>query len=203
MLNPTPIYKGAEANLYVEDGKLIKHRVKKEYRIDELDRRLRKQRTTREVKILENARRIGINVPKVYETNISEYKIVMEFIKGEPLRDIISNSGDDRVKEIALKMGRIIAKMHKTDLIHNDLTTSNMLMHENEIYVIDFGLSSMSRRVEEKAMDIVVLKKSLRAMYPSRFGLIWSGVCEGYKDYSEHEEILKRAEAIEKRARYL
>lgn len=198
-----PIYKGAEANLYPEDNKLIKHRIKKNYRIPEIDKKLRRRRTKREAKLLDTARRIGVNVPRVYETDLNENKILMEFIEGEPLRDIILNSDEEKIKEIAAEIGKIIAKLHEADLIHNDLTTSNMLLCNEKIYMIDFGLGVISKRLEDKAMDLVVLKKSLRAMYPVRFEIIWKGLCKGYKNYKEYSEIFKRIEAIEKRARYL
>lgn len=202
-MNQKPIYKGAEANLYRENNKLIKHRIKKDYRIPEIDKKLRRRRTKREAKLLDTARNIGVNVPRVYETNLNENKILMEFIEGEPLRDIILNSDREKIEEIAKGVGKIIAKLHEADLIHNDLTTSNMLLYNEKIYMIDFGLGVISKRIEDKAMDIVVLKKSLRAMYPERFEIIWNGICGGYQNYQEYSGVFKRIEAIEKRARYL
>lgn len=202
-IDPEPIYKGAEANLYHENNKLIKHRVRKKYRIPELDKKLRRRRTKREAKLLDDARRAGIKVPKVYETRRDECKILMEFIDGEPLRDIIIESGEKETGKIAGKIGKIIAVLHESDLIHNDLTTSNMLLYKDEIYMIDFGLGVMSKRLEDKAMDMVVLKKSLRAMYPVKFEVIWEGICAGYRNYDNYLEIFKRIETIEKRARYL
>ena len=202
-MNQKPIYKGAEANLYQKNNKLIKNRIKKDYRIPELDKKLRRRRTKREAKLLDNARRIGVRVPKVYETDINENKILMEFIDGKPLRDIILNSDEEEIKEIARNIGKIITRLHESDLIHNDLTTSNMLMYKGEIYMIDFGLGVMSKRLEDKAVDLVVLKKSLKAMYPVKFELLWDGICEGYKNYDIYSEVFKRINVIEKRARYV
>ncbi len=198
-----PIYKGAEANIYMEDNKVIKHRIKKDYRIPEIDKKLRRRRTKRESKLLDAAIRAGVNVPRVYETNINENKILMEFIDGVPIREVILNSDYDEIKKIAVGIGKTIAKLHKSDLIHNDLTTSNMLEYDNKIYIIDFGLGIVSKRIEDKAVDLVVLKKSLQAMYPVRFEKIWEGICEGYMEYELWGEIFKRIRTIEKRARYL
>lgn len=39
-------------------------------------------------------------------------------------------------------MGILICKIHELGIIHGDLTTSNMMMNkDNEIVLIDFGLS--------------------------------------------------------------
>jgi len=196
------IAKGAEANLYLEDKKLIKHRIKKGYRIKELDIKLRKSRTKREGKLLENSRRVGISVPRVYKIDLKEKKIVMEFIDGKLIKDLIPSLNDDDIGRIAEKLGRTIAKLHSFNIIHNDLTTSNMILKNNELFLIDFGLSLTSKRIEDKAMDLVVLKKSLSAAHIDKFDLIWNSLWEGYRDSKEYEGILERIATIEKRARY-
>ncbi len=196
------IAKGAEANLYLEDNKLIKHRIKKDYRIKELDTRLRKSRTQREAKLLKNARRAGISVPRVCRIDLKEKKIVMEFIDGKLIKDLIPSLNDDDVRRIAEKLGKMIAKLHNSNIIHNDLTTSNMILENDEVFLIDFGLGATSTRIEDKAMDLVVLKKSLNAAHANKSGLIWGSMLKGYKDFREYDEILKRIAIIEKRARY-
>lgn len=196
------IAKGAEANLYLEGGQLIKHRIKKEYRITELDERLRKSRTKHEAKLLENAKG-SIPVPSVYEVNLKENRIVMEFINGIIVKDIIDSKDDTQVENIGKKIGEYISRLHNMNLIHNDLTTSNMIMKDNEIYFIDFGLGTTSTRIEDRAMDLVVLKKSLMAAHTKKFEIIWKGIIEGYKKNSKKfDEILGRISIIEKRVRY-
>ena len=116
---------------------------------------------------------------------------------------MMSEANSEETRKIVNEIGKIIAKLHESDLIHNDLTTSNMLLHNEEVYIIDFGLGVMSKRLEDKAMDLVVLKKSLGAMYPKKFGIIWGGICKGYENYDNYLEIFKRIKTIEKRARYL
>ena len=49
------IAKGAEAELSREDGVVIKERIKKSYRIQELDDKLRKRRTALEARLLREA----------------------------------------------------------------------------------------------------------------------------------------------------
>ena len=59
------IAKGAEAVITLEGDSVRKERVKKSYRIKELDDRIRKQRTSLEASLLDKARRAGISVPLV------------------------------------------------------------------------------------------------------------------------------------------
>ena len=196
------IAKGAEANLYLEGNRLIKHRIKKEYRIEEIDTKLRKSRTQREAKLLKNSRRKGIPVPRVYKVDLDEKKIVMEFIDGKLIKDLIPSLSDGEIERIAEKIGGTIAKLHGVNIIHNDLTTSNMILKNGKIFLIDFGLGVTSTRIEDKAMDLVVLKKSLSAAHIDKFDLIWDSLLDGYKDIREYEKILERIAIIEKRARY-
>ncbi len=196
------IAKGAEANLYLENSKLVKHRIKKGYRITELDEHLRKSRTKREAKLLENAKGV-IPVPSIYEIDLRENKIVMEFINGITVKDIIDLKSDTEMEGIGKKIGEYISRLHNMNLIHNDLTTSNMIMEGKEIYFIDFGLGTTSTRIEDRAMDLVVLKKSLTAAHTGKFEIIWKGIIEGYgKNSKNFDEISKRVEVIEKRVRY-
>ena len=196
------IAKGAEANLYMVDGKLIKHRIKKKYRIKELDQRLRRLRTKREAKLLENAKRVGVGVPRVFKTDLKNNKIFMEFIDGRLVKEIFETASEREVTLIARKIGEMISRLHNSDIIHNDLTTSNILSRDDEILFIDFGLGTTSTRVEDKAMDLVVLKKSLMAVHTKKFDLIWKNILGSYKNTKQLKEILNRMEIIEKRVRY-
>lgn len=57
-----------------------------------------------------------------------------------------------------------VAEMHSKGVIHGDLTTSNMMIRVNandeiaDLYLIDFGLSQFSNKIEDKAVDLYVLK---------------------------------------------
>ena len=196
------VEKGAEANLYRENGKLIKERIKKDYRIQELDLRLRRSRTKREGKLLERARRSGIHTPRIHETDLKKFTIKMEFVDGKLLRDLISEIDDLELNRLSVMMGSEIAKMHNSNIIHNDLTTSNIILYNDRLYFIDFGLGLISGRIEEKATDLVVLKKSLKSAHNEKFDLIWNGILKGYKNADRYSEIIKRINTIEKRARY-
>ncbi|MDD5112210.1 MAG: KEOPS complex kinase/ATPase Bud32 [Candidatus Altiarchaeota archaeon] len=193
------IAKGAEANLYRDGGRLVKNRVQKKYRIPELDERLRKLRTRHEAKLLEKARDAGINAPKVLKVDEAGSLLEMEYIDGRRMKEVFEEADLDEVRRIGSEIGGIIARMHESNLIHNDLTTSNILLKGNQIYFIDFGLGYSSTRLEDKAMDLVVFKKSLLASHTRCFDAVWQGILEGYMPDAH---IRKQMDEIEKRVRY-
>ncbi|MFH1787923.1 MAG: KEOPS complex kinase/ATPase Bud32 [Candidatus Altiarchaeota archaeon] len=193
------IYKGAEADLYVEGGDLVKRRVKKRYRITEIDDSLRKYRTRHEAKLMGKIRDFGFPAPKVVKVSEKDATIIMEYVDGKTLKEVFEEEPEDAVKKLSRKVGESLRLLHGNNIVHNDLTTSNMLAKDGLVYVIDWGLGYHSTRLEDKAMDLVVLKKSLRATHPSRFELIWKNVLAGYKP---DKELSTRVETIENRVRY-
>jgi Kae1-associated kinase Bud32 len=195
--------KGAEANLYLENGRLVKERITKKYRVPELDLRLRKIRTQREAKLLENALKAGIAVPRVYKIDMRTYKIYMEYIDGRPLKEVLEAADEQLAKEIFARIGFDLSVMHNANIIHNDLTTSNMLYGNGQVYYIDFGLGATTTRIEDKAMDLVVFKRSLQVAHSDKFKVIWAALIESYKETRELSEIMSRVDVIERRARYM
>ena len=58
--------------------------------------------------------------------------------------------------------------MHSLNVIHGDLTTSNLMLRENSdsVVVIDFGLSFVSTLAEDKAVDLYVLERAFASTHP-------------------------------------
>ncbi|OIQ06096.1 MAG: Kae1-associated kinase Bud32 [Candidatus Altarchaeum sp. CG2_30_32_3053] len=218
------IAKGAESNLYKDGEILIKERLKKDYRITEIDEKLRKKRTLGESKILQKLKG-ELNVPEVIRVDDKNFKIFMKFMGGSLMKDLIKKDKEQtkrELKDIAVQLGKQIAKMHRLNVIHNDLTTSNIIIsslrsdiskagfeitngEEKKVYLIDFGLSYVSQRTEDKATDLVVLEHSLNA---TGIGFLAGDVIEGYKNIYEEcndkkaDEIFKRMKEVKKRVRY-
>jgi TP53 regulating kinase-like protein len=190
---------GAEAILIHKDGKLIKQRTKKSYRLDILDEKLRKQRTRRESKLLEKAAKL-IPVPKILKTDEKGKEIDMEFIEGKKLSDyleIFPNSLD-----ICKQIGQNIAKLHDADIIHGDLTTSNMILKDDKVFFIDFGLGFESKKIEDKAVDLHLIKQALEAKHFNNYEKFFKAVLDGYKLSKHHEATINRLKVVEKRGRY-
>jgi Kae1-associated kinase Bud32 len=191
--------KGAEANLFRDGGRLVKERVCKKYRIPEVDASLRGRRTAREGQLLQLAREVGVLTPKVFEVDRKGCRIVMEFVSGTLVRDYFDSAGEAEVEDVAGMVGSGLRRLHDAGIVHNDLTTSNLIFRDGSVYFIDFGLAFRSRRLEDRAMDLVVFKKSILATHTSRLDLIWGGVVSGY---GVGKELLARVNQIEKRVRY-
>lgn len=192
------IAQGAEAILIHKNGKLIKRRIPKGYRHPELDKKIRIRRTRSESKILEKISKI-INVPKII--SVKESEIDMEFIDGKKLSEHLDSLKN--APEICGKIGENIALLHNHDIIHGDLTTSNMILKDNRIYFVDFGLGFHSSRIEDKAVDLHLLKQALESRHFRRWQEFFDSALKGYKKNSkETEKILNQLKKVESRGRY-
>ena len=196
------IAQGAEAVLYREDEKLIKERVKKGYRIPELDHKIRKERTRREARLLSEARRAGVDTPTIVEVDEQGFRIVMRFIDGSRLKELFYKAGPKQ--ELAEKVGKSIGMLHSAGIVHGDLTTSNMIEKGGRVYFIDFGLGSFSRRTEDFAVDLSVLHEAIKSTHFKDLNMLWNYIIQGYKDANKGWEIvLKALDKLETRGRYV
>ena len=193
------IAQGAEAILIHADNKLIKKRTKKSYRLPILDEKLRKQRTRKEAKLLEKASKL-IPVPKIIKSSDKEMEIDMEFIKGKKLSESLDKL--ENAKEICIQIGQNIAKLHDAGIIHGDLTTSNMILHEGKVYFIDFGLGFESQKIEDKAVDLHLIKQALEAKHFLNFESFFKAILKGYEISKHHAATISRLQKVELRGRY-
>ncbi len=198
--------RGAEAILYLDkfDGKdaLVKERVKKSYRIREIDEALRKRRTRLESRIMNEARRIGVLVPQIYETDEKNFKITMEYINGKRLKDVLNDSKENEIGKICEQVGASAAKLHEHNIAHGDLTTSNMILLGDKVYFIDFGLAESSNRIEDKAEDLVLFIQALKSTHFRIWNACWGSFLKGYSGYDKSNDVIERVEKIQKRGRY-
>jgi len=190
------IAQGAEAKLFLEEN-IIKDRVKKYYRIKEIDERLRKSRTRREAKVIEKLNVIGLPCPKLIKSDDKE-RLEIEFIEGEIVRDILEESD---YKQLCIEIGKNIAVMHNNAIIHGDLTTSNMILRE-KVFFIDFGLSFFSYKIEDKAVDLHLLKQALESKHYKIWEKCFEYVLEGYKESKDYDAVIDKLKTVEKRGRY-
>ncbi len=196
------LQQGAEAKIILSNKNdfIIKDRIRKSYRIKELDDKIRKSRTKKEAKLLEKASKI-INAPKPFFAP-DFYQIKMPYIVGNKVSEFLDSFPLEKQKEVLRQVGEEIAKLHKEDIIHGDLTTSNMLLKDDKVYFIDFGLGYISKKAEDKAVDLHLLKQALEAKHFKNWKILFEEVEKGYRDYSEADKVLERLKAVEKRGRY-
>jgi Kae1-associated kinase Bud32 len=202
------LYKGAESLIYLDrfEGEtvIVKERLKKSYRIEQIDEKLRKYRTRMEVKLLTEARKVGVYTPRIVFVNEKEGKIYMEYIDGIRVKELLETGEKEVVKKVCLKIGSYVGKLHSAGIIHGDLTTSNMILKDDKLYFIDFGLGEFSSRIEDQGVDLNLLQEALRATHFKLLKFCWSNIVKGYKkEYRLADKVLERVVEIEKRARYM
>lgn len=187
---------GAEAKIYeVDKETLLKDRVKKGYRIPEIDLFLRKARTKKEVSLLKKAENIGLSVPSVRD--IEEYSFKMDYLHGTVLRDYIDKADSKELVKIFDIVGDEINLMHKADIIHGDLTTSNMIVIDGSVYFIDFSLGEVSNKAENKAVDLHLIKQALIAKHNKVWEKCFNIILSHYKD----SKVVERLKSVEMRGR--
>ncbi|MCX6800988.1 MAG: KEOPS complex kinase/ATPase Bud32 [Candidatus Diapherotrites archaeon] len=193
---------GAEAvlteKIFMGKKAVSKRRLKKKYRNGALDSAIRKKRTRAEAKLIRAGAPI-VRVPSIFNVDEADAEILMEFIEGKRLKEVVEKRGS-----LCTLAGKEIRKLHDCGIIHGDLTTSNIIVvagakgGKNGLCLVDFGLGFFSNKIEDKATDLIVFKKTFNATH--------SGLRDGWalvmKGYAPNEEMNSKMNAIEKRARY-
>jgi Kae1-associated kinase Bud32 len=188
---------GAEAVLQKQGNAVVKDRVAKSYRLPAIDLALRRSRTRREAKILAKLQELDFPVPKLQSIDEDNMRITMDFVEGPQVKNVLHQDPAAFSREI----GRKVGILHANDIVHGDLTTSNMIQN-NEIHFIDFGLSFVSGKVEDKAVDLHLLDRALEAKHHDIYGQCASAVLEGYKETNPGAEaVLTRLEKVRARGR--
>ena len=236
------IQQGAEAKIYLDKDIIQKHRISKGYRHPQLDKQIRTRRTRSETKILTKALSIKANVPKVLNvsdrrqaTGEKQFKIYLEFIDGNRLSETLNSYPKQKQFQIMQQLGKQVALLHENNIIHGDLTTSNIILKttaplgsrrvrdkvtktqnprtegspsspspssqspiSQSLYLIDFGLGFISTKIEDKAVDIHLIKQALEAKHFQNHTALFTQFLKTYKD----KEVIERLKTVEKRGRY-
>jgi len=190
------IAQGAEAKIFKKKDSVLKERIKKSYRLPQIDLKLRKLRTRSEAKILRKAGQI-INVPKVLSVDDKKMNLEIEHIDGVKVRDLLDRDDENLKRKVCAELGKAVKRMHQNNIIHGDLTTSNMIWND-KLYLIDFGLGKISIRLEDKAVDIHLLKECFKSKHYVHWVTYWN---EFKKAYNQ-EKVFNQLERVEARARY-
>ena len=196
------IARGAESIIYKVSEVVIKDRIKKGYRIKELDERIREKRTQLESSLLSKARRVTVPTPVVKK--VTKHQIELEYLEGKRLKEYLNEISKEERDKICKVIGEQVAKLHKANLIHGDLTTSNMIWKDNKLYFIDFGLGFHSSSIEDKATDLHLLEEALKSTHFQFWRDALTLILKAYKrEYEKADSVLRRLKKIEKRGRYV
>ncbi|KTW26244.1 Kae1-associated kinase Bud32 [Pneumocystis jirovecii RU7] len=201
---------------------LLKIRFAKPYRHPVLDERLRKHRIHVEARLLYKCYKGGISCPALYFVDVKKGELWTEWIEGKTLKDELlywennTRPYQQDCKLIMVSIGRNIGKMHQLDVVHGDLTTSNIIIRlpsyqqsslslelteDDKIVIIDFGLGCVTHIIEDKAVDLYVLERTFQSTHPqSEFLLKY--ILEGYlESWKGSKNVLRRLEEVRLRGR--
>lgn len=188
------------ASLETTKQYIVKYRPRKPYRHEQLDLQITKSRTASEAKLLHKLETLGVRGPKLLALDAPNGIIWMEFL-GFRLENNnfsslknwlwwIEEKGEahaigSQAKDVMREVGCAIAKLHLNDIVHGDLTSSNIVLTKEQdgslqLALIDFGLSSYSALVEDKAVDLYVLERALISTHPLYSELYNRWLLEGY-----------------------
>ena len=200
---------GAESNLFKmeQSGKffLLKHRPKKQYLLDTIDDMLRDSRTSRECKMLTVARKLGVPTPAVYAIDRTNNTLLIDYIKGRQLKEIIDTVPTKTMQKMCYEFGCLIALLHQGDVVHGDPTTSNVIVdNDDKLWLVDFGLSEMNATVEMKGVDLHLIQRAFESTHWNLQEIMLKKTLEGYTDMmgDAAKDILSRMAEIRERGRY-
>lgn len=200
---------GAESEIFkVKQGEkffLLKHRPKKPYLLDIIDDLLRDSRTSRECKMLTIVRKLGVPTPAVYALDRANHTLLIDYIEGKQLKEIVNIVPITTVQELCYSFGSLIALLHQGDVVHGDPTTSNVIVDNNsKLWLVDFGLSEMNATVEMKGVDLHLIRRAFESTHWNLQEIMLEKTLEGYADVmgNDAKDILNRMAEIRERGRY-
>lgn len=201
------IYLGAEAEILrvaLNGEVVLKRRLRKAYRNETLDEALNRRRTLREARLLHECKLAGVRTPTVLAVNLREHVLISEFVRGTTLRTFLKERPFDECEAIMKKLGELVGHLHKADITHGDLTTSNVVVEPSgSLTLLDVGLGEKTKEREKKAVDLVVLMRILESDHHKHATKLWRAFLRGYRSaYRDADDLVKRARRIKSMGRY-
>jgi len=204
------IKKGAEADLLLCKWRglpvVLKRRIVKSYRNPLLDKEIRKARTIHEARLLHEAKRAGVSTPSVLMLDLPNTTIFMEHLEGTLAKCALDKMDLRSRNAFLVEVGHMIGRLHKADIVHGDLTTSNMIIgSDGRIFFIDFGLGDLDSDVEKKGTDLHLMGRALASTHYRIADACFRMVLDGYSEEvgEASKEVIRRIGEIRSRARYI
>lgn len=197
--------RGAEAELRRIDwhgrSAVEKVRVPKAYRNENLDNELRRQRIRVEARLMHEVRRLGVSVPILYDVDLTGHRLVMEFIDGPTVKELLQKGREDP-RAIARAIGHLAGTLHANGIVHGDLTTSNMLWRDGRIYLIDLSMGEKTPALESQGVDLRLLKEAWTSAHYEVLELFEEILAAYRASYPRAEAAIAKLREIEERGRY-
>ncbi len=203
------IARGAESCVYKirKWGKILvmKSRPEKGYLLPEIDRTLRSRRTSRECKMLTYVRQLGVPTPAVYSIDIANHSIIMDYIEGQQLKELVGNLSSKKLASLCGTFGYFMGMMHRANVVHGDPTTSNIIVDSKfKIWFVDFGLAEKNATIEMKGVDLHLIRRALETTHWNCQDFMFKATMDGYSQAvgAQSSKVFSRAKSIRERGRY-
>lgn len=205
------IRKGAEASLFLENWEgrkvIMKRRLPKKYRLEKIDKKIRTYRTLHESRLLHEAKEAGIATPTIFMVDLVDSNIILEFVPGKQVKEILRDLSEEERQHLCDHIGTLIARLHNKDIVHGDLTTSNMILNrDGKVVFLDFGLGEKTVELEPKGIDLHLMKRALESTHFDYSDECFKAIMNGYSKMVGREatqKVLRKIREIEMRGRYI
>lgn len=204
--------RGAEASVRSVDwwgfSAVVKEREAKGYRPKPLDERLRRERTRTEVRLLVEARRLGVRTPLVYDVDLDRHRLILEQLPGPTLRSLLEGTDTPpaTLDGAVRAFGEALGRLHAGGIAHGDLTSSNVLFCEGPAgrpALLDLSMGTRNPGLEELGIDLHLVEEDLQAL-SARGPALVREFHAGYRagNPKAARDVLARSKAIRSRVRY-
>ena len=206
---PLLIYTGAEACIYLQEWfgepAIRKHRLPKAYRVPKLDDAIRHLRTAHEATMLREARKLGVAVPTVLHVDPDSSSLIMDYINGKTLKQELYVLPASARRSRCYELGELLGLMHKGGIVHGDVTLSNVISTNDDLFMIDFGLGNFSKENEDMGVDLLLLNRSIRSTHYLMHSELFKSFMKGYSNVVGAKfslDIIQKMREVERRGRY-
>lgn len=166
----------------------------------------------------------SIYIERIFGCTVKEYLRNIVVTTSSSIGSASNQYSDDCIL-IGTKIGIALAYMHDIDITHGDLTTSNIMVKDDnsssncsspssssspassssssskDVVLIDFGLSSMTAGVEDKAVDLYVLERAFISTHPGSDAIV-QAILQAYINHSKKSSsVIPRLKQVRSRGR--
>jgi serine/threonine protein kinase len=116
------------------------------------------------------------SIPKLVYTikNDNMYSYILEYKSGKTIEEMIFGDNHiftpDEIYKVGIKLIDIIKYLHERNIVHRDIRVPNVIINEDYVYLIDFGLARLANNERYRnSEDILYLGHLLLHLYYTSF----------------------------------